>query len=107
MDLFDYDNFCCGREKGIGMLFGEGGTRFLASEVDGTIGFLGQDVGWIKGKRLPKMNFSPGCRIYDSKRLCKVVHAWMNLCIGNYSILSLSILLKYFILPNVLRMTEN
>lgn len=35
VDLFDYGNFCRAREKGIGMLFGERGTRFLASEVDG------------------------------------------------------------------------
>lgn len=93
-----------GREKGIGMLFGEGGTRFLASEVDEAIGFLGQDVGWIKGKRLSKMNFSLGCRIYDSKRLCKVVHVDESMYRKLFDTLFKC---KYFILPNVLRMTEN
>lgn len=59
MDLFDYGNFCRAREKGIGMLFGEGGTRFLASEVDG---FWVKMLVGLKIKRLPKVNFSSGCK---------------------------------------------
>lgn len=102
VDLFDYGNFCRAREKGIGMLFGERGTRFLASEVDGF---------WVKMLVGLKVNvcrrwiFLLAARIYDSKRLCKVIHAWMNLCIGNYRY-SILFKCKYFVFPNVLQMTE-
>lgn len=59
MDLFDYGNFCRAREKGIGMLLKGKGDKIFG-ERGGW--FLGQDVGWIKGKRLSKVNFSPGCK---------------------------------------------